>query len=94
MVRIVSAWYFLFVIVVLILFLLSTLRHLLLHLLLSCLLLLLLCLRLNVNINVDLVLFLVRVDLFGVIDIDSKIKRLVFNFVTFHISWFLIRLRT
>ena len=54
----------------------------------------LLSLGLDVDINVDLILFLIRVDLFGVIDIDSEIERLVFNFVPFDISGLLARLGT
>ena len=92
LVGIVSARNLLLVLVILVIFLLGALLHLLLHLLLASLLLLLLSLRLNVDVDVNFVFFLIRVDLLGVIDIDCKIERLVFNFVTFHICRLLIGL--
>ena len=77
--------YFLFIIFIVFIFLLLLLA--LLHLLLStlCTCLLLLSVLTSSNVNVHLVFFLVRIDLFRIIDIDSQIEGLVLHFITLNI---------
>jgi hypothetical protein len=91
LVGIVGARHFLLILVVIFFFLLRALLHLLLHFLLTRLLLLLLRLRLHVDVHVDLIFFLIRVDLFGVIDIDSEVEGLVLHFVSLHVRGLLDR---
>lgn len=87
LVRVVGTWHLLLVLVVLVILSLRALLHLLLHVLLTCLLLLLLLsLGLDVDVDIDLVFFLIRVYLFGIVDIHRQVKWLILHFVPLHIS--------
>jgi hypothetical protein len=87
LVRVVGTWHFFLILIIIVVLSWSTLLHLLLHVLLRTDgLLRLLRLWLHVNINVHLVLFLIWVDLFGVIDIDSQVEWLVLNLLSLDVG--------
>ena len=83
---VVRAWNFL---LVLRLLLFSSLSLLLLLHVLACLCLILICLLtsivLDIDINVNLILIFIRVYFLTVFDLDSEIKRLVLDFLSFDI---------
>ena len=84
LVRVICSWNFLLIFIILLIFLLlGTLLHLLLRNLSR---LLLLSLRLHVNIHIHFIFLFIRVNLFRVVHIDGKIKRLILNLAALYFS--------